>query len=95
MDKCDCSLADVFLCYQHPTQMCQCNSHRRETCHRFEEKNRNCQDYNDSLVFFTRMLKDILDGLVYLHDEGFTHRDLKLSNMLVGILYVYQTRRMY
>ena len=28
-------------------------------------------------------LEGIVNGLVYLHEKGFVHRDLKLSNILV------------
>lgn len=82
LEMCDCSLDDVFLCDNHPNGMCQCNSHRRKTCHGFEEKDRYCPDYMEALVFFTKILKDILNGLVYLHTQQFAHRDLKLSNIL-------------
>lgn len=52
LEMCDCSLDDVFLCDNHPNGMCQCNSHRRKTCHGFEEKDRYCPDYMEALVFF-------------------------------------------
>lgn len=83
MELCKCSLAEVFLCDKHPIEMCKCNSHRRQSCHFFSEKARNCQEYMDAFAHFTKMLKGILNGLLYLHDMGCTHRDLKLSNVLV------------
>lgn len=83
MEVCEYSLADVFLCDKHPVVMCQCDSHRKQTCHSFSEKARNCMEYMDAFKFFTESLKDILNGLVYLHEIGCTHRGLKLSNILV------------
>lgn len=83
MEKCECSLAEVFLCDKHPLEMCKCNSHRRQSCHSFSEKARNCQEYMDSFAHFTEMLTNILNGLLYLHKMGCTHRGLKLSNVLV------------
>lgn len=88
MEKCDCSLDNVFLCDNHPNEMCKC-PHRRKTCHWFEEKDRKGSEYMGALTFFTKMLKDILIGLAYLHTKEFAHRDLKLSNILVGIYCVY------
>lgn len=89
LEICECSLDDVFLCDNHPIEVCQCNYHRRKTCRWFEEKDRNGPDYMEALVFFTKILKDMLIGLVYLHTNGFAHRDLKLSNILVGIYRIY------
>ena len=31
-----------------------------------------------------RVAKDVLSGLIYLHQQGFIHRDLKLENVLVS-----------
>lgn len=85
MEVCECSLADVFLCDKHPMEMCKCDPHRRQSCHSFSGKARNCQEYFDAFAHFTKMFKDILNGLLYLHNIGCTHRGLKLSNILVGI----------
>lgn len=86
MEVCNCSLADVFLCAKHPNNACQCNPHRRKSCHLFEEVDRNGQEYNESFQLFTKILKDILNGLAFLHDQEFVHRDLTLSNILVSLL---------
>lgn len=83
MEVCECSLADVFLCDKHQMEMCQCNSHRKSTCHSFTEKSRNCKEYMDAFKLFTKTLKEILNGLIYLHGIGCAHRGLKLSNVLV------------
>lgn len=83
MEVCECSLADVILCDRHIMEMCQCNSYRRKTCHMFKEKDRSVLEFVEAWELFTKMLEDILNGLVYLHDKGFVHRDLKLTNILV------------
>lgn len=89
MEKCECSLAEVFLCDKHPMEKCKCNSQRRQSCHSFSEKARNCQEYMDSFAHFTEMLTHILNGLLYLHKMGCTHRGLKLSNVLVCIFSLF------
>ena len=85
MEPCDCSLEDIILCDRHPMEMCHCSKERRQTCHVFPEKDRNQQGYVEAWDFFMQMLEDIVNGLVYLHDKGFVHRDLKLSNILVSL----------
>ncbi|XP_056008217.1 uncharacterized protein LOC125665478 isoform X3 [Ostrea edulis] len=83
MELCDCSLEDLILCYKHPIKLCKCNTDRRKTCHLFKESERKSQEFLDSWMFFLNMLKGVLNGLVFLHDSGFVHRDLKLTNVLV------------
>nr|XP_022303099.1 uncharacterized protein LOC111110781 [Crassostrea virginica] len=83
MEPCDCSLEDIILCDRHPMEMCHCSQQRRQTCHVFPEKDRNQQGYVEAWGFFMQMLEGIVNGLVYLHEKGFVHRDLKLSNILV------------
>lgn len=85
MEVCNCSLADVFLCDKHSMNACQCNPHRRESCHLFQESDRNSPEYNESFHLFTKLFGDILNGLAYLHNHEFAHRDLKLSNILVSL----------
>lgn len=87
MEVCDWSLADVFLCDKHPMEMCQCNSHRKSSCHSFTKKARNSKEYMDAFKLFTKTLKEILNGLIYLHEKGCAHRGLKLSNVLVCIYF--------
>lgn len=89
MEVCECSLAEVFLCDKHPMEMCKCYSHRIQSCHSFSVKARNCQEYMDAFAHFTGMLRDILNGLLYLQNMGCTHKGLKLSNVLVGIFSVF------
>lgn len=89
MEVCEYSLAEVFLCDKHPMEMCKCNSHRKQSCHSFSEKARNFQEYMDAFAHFKKMLKDILNGLLYLHDISCTHRGLKLSNVLVCIFLIF------
>lgn len=83
MEVCDWSLADVFLCDKHPMEMCQCNSQRKSSCHSFTKNARNSKEYMDAFKLFTKTLKEILNGLIYLHKIGCAHRGLKLSNVLV------------
>lgn len=75
-----------LLTFSYATmEMCKCDSHRKQSCHSFSEKARNCPEYMDAFAHFSKMLKDILNGLLYLHAMGCTHRGLRLSNVLVGI----------
>ena len=86
MEICDCSLEDIILCDRHPMEMCQCSQQRRQTCHVFPEKDRNQQGYVEAWGFFMQTLEGVVNGLIYLHNEGFVHRDIKLSNILVRIV---------
>lgn len=36
------------------------------------------------IEFINLLIKDVLNGLAYLHDQGFVHSDLKLSNVLLA-----------
>lgn len=86
MEVCNCSLVDVFLCDNHLTTDCKCNPYRRKTCHCFGENDRYGPEYKESFQFFTKISTDILNGLAFLHDQDFVHRNLKLSNILVSLL---------
>lgn len=80
-------LLTFFLCDKHPMEMCLCNSHRKSSCHSFTKKARNSKEYMDAFKLFTKTLKEILNGLIYLHEIGCAHRGLKLSNVLVCIYF--------
>lgn len=53
----------------------------------FKEKDRSVPEFVEAWELFTKMLEDILNGMVYLHDKGFVHRDLKLTNILVCTIF--------
>lgn len=88
MEHCDCSLADVLLCNNHRMDMCECNKHRKKSCGMFKEEDTIGQEYRDALIFFLKTIEDIVNGLDFLHYDGFVHRDLNLSNILVSIFYL-------
>lgn len=83
MEHCDCSLADVLLCNNHRMDMCECNKHRKKSCGMFKEEDTIGQEYRDALIFFLKTIQDIVNGLDFLHYDGFVHRDLNLSNILI------------
>lgn len=95
MEVCDCSLADVLLCDEHPVDMCTCNKHRKKSCGMFREENTTDQEYGDALKFFLKTIEDIVNGLDFLHYNGFVHRDLKLSNILVSIFLSKHFKKKY
>ena len=49
----------------------------------FSDKDRNQQGYVEAWGFFMQTLEGVVNGLIFLHDMGFVHRDIKLSNILV------------
>jgi len=49
-------------------------------------QNKSFEKLNEYLCFFylaQHIVKQIVDGLVYLHNHGIIHRDIKLSNLLL------------
>ena len=54
-----------------------------EPCYKFKSLDK-C---GRSLDFYIKMMSDVCQGLSYIHKEGFVHRDLKLSNILVWYMY--------
>ncbi|XP_076094918.1 uncharacterized protein LOC143065300 [Mytilus galloprovincialis] len=70
MELCDYSLDDIIF-----------NDANRswKPCCMFE----NLEECQEAFNFFITILLDICRGLLYIHNKGFVHRDLKLSNILI------------
>ena len=44
-----------------------------------------CENYRIKESEIRKILKDAIQGLVYLHDQGITHYDIKLENFVIGM----------
>lgn len=42
--------------------------------------------YQQAMVSMASMCLQVCSGVKYLHEKGYVHRDLKLENILVGIM---------
>ncbi|XP_063419671.1 uncharacterized protein LOC134704820 [Mytilus trossulus] len=70
MELCDNSLDNIIL---------NDANRRWRPCCMFE----NLEECQEAFDFFITILLDICRGLLYIHNKGFVHRDLKLSNILI------------
>ena len=79
MELCDYSLDDIIF-----------NDANRswQPCCMFE----NLEECQEAFNFFITILLDICRGLLYIHNKGFVHRDLKLSNILVSLCDYHLTK---
>lgn len=46
--------------------------------------NWNMSEAKEAKEFYIRIMSGVLAGLAHLHEEGFVHRDLKMSNIFVS-----------
>lgn len=47
-------------------------------------QNWNTDESKKSKQIYTKIMLGVLTGLAHLHEEGFAHRDLKMSNIFVS-----------
>lgn len=85
MENCDCFFVVVLLCKEYLMDMCNCNEYCKKLCGMFREEDIIYQVYRDVVIFFMKIIEDIINGLDFLYYYGFVYRDLNFLNILVSI----------